>query len=209
MEQEENKSSEVTIKIESVELNLSDGSLLIINSSELVKWKDILKNNGITVINTKVHLEQEQNKLEPLKAEHQLFVDELFKNNLNQVKAYLAVYPNASYDAARSSASFLITKHNIQNAIEKKFNSIQQQNNISVGEIISDLKTLIDKCKVDDDRRNFLKALDQLSKLVGAYAPQKVEHTNQQPLQINIIAPDISYQTGTSYKDITDIEPEV
>lgn len=123
-----------------------------------------------------------------LKAEHQLFVDELFKNNMNQVKAYMAVYSNSSYDAARANASRLIANDNIQNLVELKFAELQNRNKISVDEIISDLKKIVEDCKVDNDRKNILKALDQLSKLIGAYAPQKIEHTNA-PIHVNIIAP--------------------
>lgn len=52
---------------------------------------------------------------------HRLFIDELFKCNMNQTQAYLNVY-GSDYDTARVNASKLLTKTNISEEVERRLN---------------------------------------------------------------------------------------
>lgn len=49
-----------------------------------------------------------------------VFIDMYFINGLNQTRAYMSVYPDADYPAARSSASRLITNANVRAEIERR-----------------------------------------------------------------------------------------
>ena len=49
-----------------------------------------------------------------LKASHRAFILQYVAHPSNATKAYMAIYPNASYASARSEASRLLTKPNIQ-----------------------------------------------------------------------------------------------
>jgi hypothetical protein len=52
---------------------------------------------------------------------HAAFIAEFISNGYNATRAYLKVYPNSGYDAARSSAAALLTNPNIRERIEKEF----------------------------------------------------------------------------------------
>lgn len=52
---------------------------------------------------------------------HRKFVDEYIANGYNATRAYMTVYPKTKYEAARSSASDLLTIPNIREAIDKEF----------------------------------------------------------------------------------------
>lgn len=49
-----------------------------------------------------------------------IFIDTYFINGLNQTRAYMSVYPDADYPAARSSASRLIANANVRAEIERR-----------------------------------------------------------------------------------------
>lgn len=55
--------------------------------------------------------------------------------------------------------------------------------------ILTELEEILDKCKADKNYVTSLKALDQLAKVVGAYAPIKEEVTHN-GIVINYIKPD-------------------
>jgi phage terminase small subunit len=59
-----------------------------------------------------------------LSDKHKLFVAEYVKNNCNGTKAYMAVYPDSSEEASRSSASDLLSNPNIKEAIKEKINQV-------------------------------------------------------------------------------------
>lgn len=67
-------------------------------------------------------------------AKHRLFIDELFRNNQNATRAYMAVY-GCSYDAARINASKLLTNANISEEIERRL----KQSAMSANEVIARL----------------------------------------------------------------------
>lgn len=127
--------------------------------------------------------------MEPtLNKQQEQFVERYFQLGLNATKAYQEAY-NCDYESANASASRLLVNVSVQTAIEKKYSELQQRNSIKIDEIIFELKNLIEETKEDGDRKNLLRSLDQLSKIIGAYAPIKTEQLNQVPIQVNIIAP--------------------
>lgn len=64
--------------------------------------------------------DQEHPELIPLSPEDELFVDYLFEENMNRTRAYMKGHPNSSYNAARSSASALLTKPNIKAEVRRR-----------------------------------------------------------------------------------------
>jgi phage terminase small subunit len=136
-----------------------------------------------------------------LNTNHQKFIDEYFKQNFNGSAAYSIVYPNCSLESLAANASRLLSNVNVQIELTKRFKELQKRNEIEIDVIIDKVKSLIERCEADDDRKNLVKAIDQLSKLIGAYKPRQVEHINQQPLQINIINPTQEVKSAqTSFK---------
>lgn len=136
-------------------------------------------------------------KQKDLSPQHTQFVNQYFAHGLNATQAYLATYPKSSYDSAKNNGNRLLTNDDIQISIQKKFAELQTQSNISVIDLINKLSNTIDRCERDDDRTNLLKAIDHLAKMLGVYAPKKIEQINHAPIQINIIAPE-NYVPPTS-----------
>jgi len=58
--------------------------------------------------------------LEPLTPAEERFINSLFEENMNRTRAYMKVYPKSSYDAARSSASYILTKPNIKAEVRRR-----------------------------------------------------------------------------------------
>lgn len=65
---------------------------------------------------------------------HRLFIDELFKCNMNQTRAYMNVY-GCEYDAARANASKLLADANISGEVERRLKEAA----MSADEVISRL----------------------------------------------------------------------
>lgn len=70
-----------------------------------------------------------------MKCEHELFCYELLKQNFNQTRAYMTVYPGTGYEAARRSASLLMTNPDVRALI----NDLKEQRIAEVGVEINDI----------------------------------------------------------------------
>lgn len=81
-------------------------------------------------------------KEKKLSDKHKLFCIEYVKNNCNAYKAYKAVYPESSDDAARSSSSDLLTKPNIRDEIDKKIDEILQNKKDLTLKVINEYKKI-------------------------------------------------------------------
>lgn len=133
--------------------------------------------------------EQEKNKSAiQLNRQQEQFVEEYFKQGLNATKAYQVVY-NCSYENANSNAVRLMVNDGIQSHIQKKYSELQQRHNVEIDEIIFKVKKLIEDCENDSDRKNLIKGIDLLNKMLGHYAPIKTENVGAVPLVINYIKP--------------------
>ena len=64
--------------------------------------------------------EQNQEELIPLSPDEERFINFLFEENMNRTRAYKRAHPDSSYDAARSSASRLLAKANIQAEVARR-----------------------------------------------------------------------------------------
>jgi phage terminase small subunit len=116
------------------------------------------------------------------------FVDEVFLNKLNYTIAYQKAY-GCTYDSANASAFRLLANVSIQNEIEKRYEALQQKHNVDTDLLMCELKLLLDKCKIDDDRSNLIKIISEMGKMIGSYK-QRIEHSGSvAPIQINIIQP--------------------
>lgn len=80
-----------------------------------------------------------------LKDEHRLFILEYMKD-LNATMAYLRVYKDSSYDAARSSAADLLARPNIRDEVNRLKSERAEALKVSADEVLSDLRELRDMC---------------------------------------------------------------
>ncbi len=75
----------------------------------------------------------------------QLFINEYLKD-FNATRAYRVAYPNATYDSARKSGSNLLTKIDIQKAIEEESNKKLKELGIDTYYIIKSIKEVAERC---------------------------------------------------------------
>jgi len=76
---------------------------------------------------------------------HEAFCNEYIKH-FNQVRSYMAAYPNASYDTARSKSSLLVTKDNIQQRISELLEERAERVKVTQDDVLSSILEIRDKC---------------------------------------------------------------
>lgn len=92
---------------------------------------------------------------EDLSLRHQTFLSEYVQNGFNASKAYQAVYEDSSEDAARKSASRLMTREDIQKALAERVQAI------SPDYVLSEIQSIGDKAIRPSDK---LRAMELLGK---------------------------------------------
>lgn len=63
---------------------------------------------------------QDPAELEPLTPEEERFVNSLFEENMNRTRAYMRVFPNATYESASASASRMLRKVNVKAEVARR-----------------------------------------------------------------------------------------
>lgn len=146
-----------------------------------------------------------------LNMKQKAFVDELFKNGFNQTEAYITVYQSiTNRDYAKTAASRMMTKDNVKNYYEHKYAEYRNGLDIDKQKMIDMLKdelNLFDEMKRIANKENpnpteqsrlmrlsmllkgsdASKTRDMINRLIGAYEPDKHEHTiyQEQPLFVD------------------------
>lgn len=64
--------------------------------------------------------DQDPAELEPLTPEEERFVNSLFEENMNRTRAYMRVFPNASYESASASGSRMLRRVNIKAEVARR-----------------------------------------------------------------------------------------
>lgn len=63
---------------------------------------------------------QDPAALEPLTPEEERFINSLFEENMNRTRAYMRVYPRATYESASASASRMLRKVNVKAEVARR-----------------------------------------------------------------------------------------
>lgn len=112
-----------------------------------------------------------------------MFIDELSINGWNATAAYMKVYPNSSYEAARADAARLLTNANIKAEVEARKEEYKAKFKIDQEYIVNEYLLLIANCKTENDRRTLNGALANLMKLTGNDI-QRTELTVNGPIKL-------------------------
>ena len=130
--------------------------------------------------------------VENLKPEHRMFAQKYVEYYCNGTKAYMAVYPDSSYESAKSSAADLLTNPNIKEYIIYLQNNIEEANILSIKQTMKWLSEVVNNDNQEEiyikdkegneilvgsknaDLNTKLKAIETLNKMKGVYT-QKVE----------------------------------
>jgi phage terminase small subunit len=102
----------------------------------------------------------------------ELFITEYVKTRNGFRSAVKAGY---SENSARQQASRLLTKQHILKRVEEESEQIQARNNLSADYIVNKLRQEAEGLTNDATASSRVKALDQLAKIAGVYAPVKSE----------------------------------
>jgi len=77
---------------------------------------------------------------------HELFCKALLKHKFNQTRAYMEVYPDSNENAARASASELLTNPSIKEYLEVLKAKQEINDLVEIEEIIGDIKEVLTRC---------------------------------------------------------------
>lgn len=111
---------------------------------------------------------------------HKAFINELSKTNLNQTAAYLRTFPNSSHDAAKTSASRLMKKIEIQTEVTA---SLKKSGIPNLEDLISRLDKIIDNPDTKD--MAVIQAITVKAKLSGIWTEKQVISKRETVSQIS------------------------
>lgn len=116
-----------------------------------------------------------------LKKEWQKFLLNLVYEGMNQVNAYMDVYPDSSYDAARRSASELLTNPDIDEAYKELKAELKERAQIDVDWVLNNIVELVNEARTEEKKDyNAIKGLlNEANKMIGGHAPEKIDHTSK------------------------------
>ncbi len=106
-----------------------------------------------------------------------LFLSIWFQNGYNGSEAYRIAKPGCADTTARTEASKILAKPNIEDEIARRKLELAKKSEIRLDSMVGTLKNLMHECISDNDRTNLLKTIDQLNKMAGFYK-QKIDITS-------------------------------
>lgn len=117
------------------------------------------------------------------------FVDEYMINGRNATRAFMKFYKYTNYEAAATMASQLLKKPNVVLYLADKEAEVRQKYSLSKDLLINHLLDTVNDAKNEKDRKNLIKAIEVLNKMVGfnAVEKQEIEHKG---ITINYIKPE-------------------
>lgn len=126
-----------------------------------------------------------------LSLKHQLFVDAMIENQMNQTKSYLKVY-NCAYDTARSKGSELGAKDIIIKAIKEKTAIREAKIDISLDAQLSRLFALLeDAGNIENDKHRAQLQLDilkEINKMGGlSFKPDKTPSKGSISISVDVL----------------------
>lgn len=113
-----------------------------------------------------------------MKKEHLQFVNLYLKKGYNATTAYMEVYPDSSYDAARGSASLLLSNTNIKALIKQKKEEMMEELGIDMTTQLKQLEYIKSKLIEENKLKDAIKALEVQNTMLGLNAPEKIENYN-------------------------------
>lgn len=120
---------------------------------------------------------------------HKMFVDEYTANGFNGTRAYMKIYPDASYDAARGSASDLLANPNIQELVKIAKAELKDRVMITKEEILQDLWDIKNANK-NDKISYSLKSIEIINKMLGYNEPEVIiSNDTSKDFKITIVKP--------------------
>jgi phage terminase small subunit len=94
-----------------------------------------------------------------------LFAKELIKHQFNATKSYMAAYPDSSYEAARASASELLTNPSFQKELDRELSKV------NITEIVNERQVILNLLEDRElaRQKNDVSAMARCDELLGKY----------------------------------------
>jgi phage terminase small subunit len=109
---------------------------------------------------------------------HLAFVDNLFLNNFNATLAYKAISQDVTDNTAAVQGSKLIRNPKVVAEITRRQKENAMTNQVSKASLINDLVYIKDNQKTNNSMAA-LKAIEQITKMMGFNEPDKIETQSQ------------------------------
>ena len=118
----------------------------------------------------------------------------LYMISCNGQEAYAEVYPNNTTNKSIKKSTYLLLRHPyVVYQLNKRNKEVDEKMDEKIimnrGRILDELEEILIKSKKKESYNVSLKAIDQLSKVLGVYAPEKTE-VDHKGITINYVKPD-------------------
>jgi len=115
-----------------------------------------------------------------LKKEWQQFLLNLVYEGMNQTNAYIDAYPDSSPEAAKSSASELLTNPNLDEAYKELKAELKERAQVDADWVLNGLVDLINGGKLEKKiDTNALKGVyNEINKMIGGHVPERKDITS-------------------------------
>lgn len=109
-----------------------------------------------------------------------LVVDEYFMNDFNRTRAYMKIYPKSGANCASIRVYHIFNHPEIKEYIKEKYTMFQENLGIKKEDILEKLELFIAECMDSNKMTNTtLKSIDMINKMMGFYAPEKMDIDHQ------------------------------
>jgi hypothetical protein len=107
-----------------------------------------------------------------------------YAENGNASQAYLFAYPGVTYGSARELGSNLLTNVDVQALIDQYKEELSIKFSVTKEKMMKELIEVAEEARVAGNLNAFSKMKEMIIKMCGFYAPEKIEHTGNQPITI-------------------------
>jgi len=117
------------------------------------------------------------------------FVREYSKNGGNGARAYKKSFGCRTLADARSHASTLLKRPEVQAMLKREQQAIISLHNVETDAIINELMGVIERAKAEGNEKTLMQALDMINRMVGSYNHTQELDIRAQGIVINYVKP--------------------
>jgi hypothetical protein len=107
-----------------------------------------------------------------------------YAENGNATMAYLFAYPNVTYDSARELGSNLLAREDVKLLIEQYKEELSIKFSVTKEKMMKELIEVAEEARQAGNLNAFSKMKEMIIKMCGFYAPEKIEHSGNQPITV-------------------------
>ena len=126
-------------------------------------------------------MDETREVFDTLKKEWQKLLLNLVYEGMNRVNAYMAVYPDSSYDSARASVGDLLANPTIDEAYKELKAELKERAQVDADWVLNNIVELVKEARTEDkiDYNAIKGLLNEANKMIGGHTAEKIDHTSK------------------------------